>query len=352
MQHILIIEDNKDVRENTAEILELAGYKVTTATDGKKGVEQVNKQRPDLIICDIMMPVLDGYGVLHMLGRNEDTASIPFIFLTAKTERAEVRKGMEMGADDYITKPFDKIELLNAIESRLKKAAALRKEYEKNIDGLTAFIGDTAGKNVLQKFLDERKVKIYKKKESIYREGDLARGIYYINKGKIKISQSHTYGKELILELLKDGDFFGYTSVLEDKNYSENAETMEETEITYVPKGDFFDLVYNNREIAKKFINILTKNVNEKQDRLLRIAYSSVRKRVADALLLLQQRFKEDNHQPFAMAITREDLANIVGTATESLIRTLSDFKEEKLIEIKEGKIILKDEKKLAAMKN
>src|SRR3954471_17516952 len=130
MIHILLIEDNKEVRENTAEILELAGYNVSTAADGKKGVEEVNKRKPDLIICDIMMPVLDGYGVLHLLGKNEDTANIPFIFLTAKTERLEIRKGMEMGADDYITKPFDKIELLNAIESRLKKAESIKKEYQ------------------------------------------------------------------------------------------------------------------------------------------------------------------------------------------------------------------------------
>src|SRR6478672_6079491 len=137
MHHVLIIEDNEDVRENTAEILELAGYKVNTAADGKKGLEQVNQAKPDLIICDIMMPVMDGYEVLHLLSKNEATANIPFIFLTAKAERHELRKGMEMGADDYITKPFDKIELLNAIESRLKKAEAIRKEYQKDLEGLT-----------------------------------------------------------------------------------------------------------------------------------------------------------------------------------------------------------------------
>lgn len=148
MEHILLIEDNKDVRENTAEILELAGYKVSMAADGKKGVEQVNKEKPDLIICDIMMPVLDGYEVLHLISKNEVTANIPFIFLTAKAERSDLRKGMEMGADDYITKPFDKIELLNAVESRLKKIDSLKNEYKKDIEGITAFIGNVAGKDV------------------------------------------------------------------------------------------------------------------------------------------------------------------------------------------------------------
>src|SRR6185369_16481386 len=102
MKKILLIEDNKDMRENTREILELANYQVHAAKNGKEGVEAAQKEKPDLIICDIMMPVLDGYGVLHMLAKKDETAGIPFIFLTAKAERSELRKGMEMGADDYV----------------------------------------------------------------------------------------------------------------------------------------------------------------------------------------------------------------------------------------------------------
>ncbi len=125
MTKILLVEDNAEIRENTGEILELANYEVTTATNGKEGYEKALLVTPDLIICDIMMPVLDGYGLLHLIGKNEHLKSVPFIFLTAKTERGDFRKGMEMGADDYITKPFDDIELLNAIEIRLKKIEIL-----------------------------------------------------------------------------------------------------------------------------------------------------------------------------------------------------------------------------------
>jgi len=353
MQRILLIEDNREVRENTAEILELAGYKVTTAADGKKGIEEVGKSKPDLIICDIMMPVLDGYGVLHMLSRQAETANIPFIFLTAKTERSDVRKGMEMGADDYITKPFDKIELLNAVESRLKKSESIKKEYVKDIEGLTAFIGDIAGKDAVRKFTDDKKIKAYKKKENIYREGDYPHGMYYVNRGKVKIFKIHDYGKELITALLKDGDFFGYTSLLEEKDYIENAQVMEDAEITFIPREEFFNLVYNNQAVSKKFLHMITNNVIEQQDRLVALAYSSVRKRVAEALLLLQKKYQEaGGKEPFSMSVSREDLANMVGTATESLIRTLSDFKEEKLVDIKEGKIFILSDKKLAALKN
>jgi CheY-like chemotaxis protein len=129
MKSILVIDDNKDIRENTAEILEMAGYKTFTAENGKKGVETALQEKPDLIVCDIMMPELDGYGVLHLLRKNPEMEHIPFVFLTAKTERSDFRKGMEMGADDYITKPFEDIELLNAIEIRLKKSAVLDSKY-------------------------------------------------------------------------------------------------------------------------------------------------------------------------------------------------------------------------------
>lgn len=124
MKTILVIDDNTDIRENTAEILTLAGYQTFTAENGKRGVEVAAREKPDLIVCDIMMPELDGYGVLHLLKNRPETEQIPFIFLTAKTERGDFRKGMEMGADDYITKPFDDIELLKAIEIRLKRWAS------------------------------------------------------------------------------------------------------------------------------------------------------------------------------------------------------------------------------------
>src|SRR4051812_824843 len=171
MKSILIIEDNKDIRENTSEILDLAGYKTFTAENGKLGVELVQKEKPDLIICDIMMPVLDGYGVLHLLSKQEETASIPFIFLTAKAERSDLRKGMEMGADDYITKPFDDIELLNAIEKRLQKSELMKKEFSKNQEGLSEFITNARGVEDLKKLSQQHETRTYKKKDEVYAEG-------------------------------------------------------------------------------------------------------------------------------------------------------------------------------------
>ena len=125
MKTILLIEDDALVRENTAELLELANYKVLTAANGKIGVSLAKTHLPDIIICDIMMPELNGYGVLQILSKEKITQQIPFIFLSAKTEHKDIRKGMNMGADDYIIKPFDESELFSAIESRLAKVAIL-----------------------------------------------------------------------------------------------------------------------------------------------------------------------------------------------------------------------------------
>jgi CRP-like cAMP-binding protein/CheY-like chemotaxis protein len=351
MKTILLIEDNKDVRENTAEILELANYKVLQAENGKTGVELAQKNLPDLIICDIMMPVLDGYGVIHLLNKSQETASIPFIFLTAKSERIDFRKGMEMGADDYISKPFDDIELLNAVESRLKKNEMLKAEFSKDVNGLNKFFNDARKTDELKKLSEERRIKQFKKKETIFNEGNSPNFLYFLVKGKVKTFKAHEYGKELITDLYKEGDFFGYTSLLEEKPYTETAEALEDSEICLIPKDDFHSLMYGSMNVMKTFIKMLSDNIADKEKQLINLAYSSVRKRVADALLLLQSRYDTSKDKSFSISISREDLANIVGTATESLIRTLSDFKEEKLVEIKGSNITIVNTEKLKKLR-
>jgi len=349
---ILLIEDNINIRENTAEILLLAGYQVLTAADGKEGVNMAQKENPDMIVCDIMMPVLDGFGVLHLLGKDEKTAGIPFIFLTARSERRDQRKGMEMGADDYLTKPFDDIELLNAIESRLKKTSILKKEFSKNLEGFSDFLSVVKDITDVKKLALEKEGNTFRKKDEIYREGNYPRGIFFLNKGKVKIERSAENGKELITALYKEGDFFGYHALLEEGRYTDSATAMEDAEVYLMPKEDFFSLLYRNAEVAKKFIRIISNNLIEKEEQLVKLAYNSVRKKVADALLQLQNTYKQDTDSIFAIHVSREDLAQLAGTATESTIRTLSDFKEEGLIDIKGGKITILALDKLSKLRN
>jgi CRP/FNR family transcriptional regulator, polysaccharide utilization system transcription regulator len=352
MKTILLIEDNPEVRENTAEILELANYKVHTAENGKFGVEIAQRIKPDLIICDVMMPVLDGHGVLFMLSKNPETAGIPFIFLTAKAERADFRKGMEMGADDYITKPFSEAELLNAVEVRLKKSDWLKAEFSKGIDGLNEFLSEVKGIEELGKISDNRKVRAYKKKELIFSEGSYPQGLCFINKGKVKTFKTHPDGKEFITGLFKEGEFFGYMALIEEDRYSESAMALDDSEVCIIPREDFYDLIYKNREVAARFIKMLSNNLKEKEEQMMNLAYNSVRKRVAQALLTLRKRYQQEGKMDnFSMAISREDLANMVGTATESLIRTLADFKEEQLVEVKGSNITITNPEKLEKLR-
>ncbi len=351
MKKVLLIEDNADIRENMAEILELASYEVHTAPDGKQGVALAIAKKPDIIICDIMMPVLDGYGVIHMLQKNPDTQNIPFIFLTAKAERTEIRKGMELGADDYITKPFNGTELLNAIESRLRKAELTRLNITPDLQGLNTIISTAGGKDILKDLAERGNLNQYRKKQTVYTEGHHALRLFYIESGKIKTYKTNDDGKELVTGLYNQGDFFGYVALLEGTAYKETAEAMEDCEIAAVPKEDFLHLINSNRDVMQKFVELLAKNVAEKEKQLLGIAYNSLRKKVADALMMLYTKYKGSNEN-YMIDLSRENLATIAGTAKESLIRTLSDFKDERLIDIKAGDILILDEKKLKNMVN
>lgn len=129
MKKILVIEDEKPVLTNIIEILESGGFSAIGAENGEIGVQLATQEIPDLIICDIMMPVLDGYGVLTKLRSQPLTEIIPFIFLTAKADKSDLRQGMNLGADDYIAKPFRRRELLEAVNTRLEKQAAVMQKY-------------------------------------------------------------------------------------------------------------------------------------------------------------------------------------------------------------------------------
>ncbi|MEQ8927556.1 MAG: response regulator [Fulvivirga sp.] len=345
MKKILIIEDNNEIRENIGEILELADYQTVLAENGKVGVDLAIKEKPDLIICDIMMPELDGYGVLHILSKKEATASIPFIFLTAKAEKADLRKGMGLGADDYLTKPFDDTELLDSIESRLRKVDALRKDYGNSPEGVNRFIKDVKKHHNLESLTASYEPRLFKKKNEIFRNGDYPNHLYLVVSGKVKTLKSNEDGKELITGIYASGDFFGYEAMLEEIKHEDSAETIEDSSIIQIPKTEFFDLLYTNRDVAQRFIQMLSKNVVDREQQLIDLAYNSVRQRTAGALLKIFEKFGSDSNEP--IKVSRDDLSNMVGTATESVIRVLSDLKDEKIIEIQSGKILIKELDKL-----
>ncbi|MCO5725173.1 response regulator [Robiginitalea marina] len=349
MKKILIIEDNQDVRENTADLLELAHYQVVTSPDGASGIEKARNLAPDLIICDIMMPGIDGYQVLETLQREERTAKIPFIFLSAKADRTDVRKGMNLGADDYLTKPFEEHELLEAVSTRLKKHEFFQREFSRDLRGINEFLQEASAYLNREAIEKTYYSKNYKPREILFMEGNAAHHLFFLKSGLVKTYKSTEGGKELVTGICQEGEFVGQLSMLNPNNtYLETATIIEPSEIYSIPKADFVHLLEENREVSQKFIELISSDLIDAQQQLVNLAYSPVRQRLARALLKLQRAGLIQNETKEGIDIAREDLAGMVGTATETAIRTLSELKEEGVIGMgKSRRILILDRKRL-----
>ena len=330
MKTILLIEDDEIIRENTAELLELAGFTVLTAENGQLGVAQALATKPDLVVCDIMMPELDGYGVLQIFNQNAQLAGVPFIFLTAKTERSDLRRGMELGADDYLTKPFDRAELLSAITGRLNRFEHLKPDYDATAQGLGGFLDAAQAVGGLESLTLDRKVHTVRKKQDVYREGDEPTRVYFVRAGRVKTVKATEGDKELITGLYGPGEFFGYLALLDQTPHADSAVAVEDSELVFIPKADFTQLLERNPEVSQQFMRLLAGRVSERETLLLTMAYSSIRRRVADTLLQLHEQAGPGG----SIQVSRDDVAAMVGTASESLIRTLSEFKQDGLVEL------------------
>jgi len=341
---IVVVEDNANVRENLAEILELDGYEVATAENGKIGVKVIEETMPDLILCDIMMPELDGYGVLHIINKKPHLSNIPFLFLTAKAEKTDFRKGMNLGADDYLTKPFQADELLNIIETRIKLREIVSKQYPQNLEGLSNFFSDAKAQIALEGLATDREIKTFQKKEYIFRAGKRPFHLFYVLYGSVKLVEENIDGKELITQIVKPNQFMGYTALIQEEAYHKNAVALEDCEICIIPKDDFLNLIYKDANVSQKFIKMLSNELKEKEHKLMNMAYNSVRKRVADSLVELATKKNEaETKQDLKVTVLREDLAAMVGTAKESAIRALCDIKETGFIKIEPGYIDILD---------
>ena len=338
MKTILLIEDDTVLRENTVELLELSNYNVISASNGKTGVDKAKQMLPDIIVCDIMMPELDGYGVLQALSKNSDTKYIPFIFLSAKIERKDIRKGMNLGADDYITKPFSEDDLTSAIESRLAKAAILKDERDRIQNNTEGNVFEIKNLNDFKNYInDNGEIFKYNKDDIIYKEGDHSNYIYLIVKGVVKCYKLDELGKELTTSLYKEDDLFGYLSFTENIPYQETATAIKDLEMVGVLKNDLKKILDTNHKIALELIQLLTNNLTGLKDQLLQMAYSSVNKKTATTILKFAEKLNRKPDDP--IKISRSDLASVAGIATETLIRTMSDFKRQGLIAI-EGRNI------------
>ena len=346
MPAILLIEDHQIIRENTAQLLLLAGYAVQTAENGELGVQLALVTRPDLVICDIMMPVLDGYGVLQIFNQHPQLTGVPFIFLTAKTDLADRRRGMALGADDYLSKPFEKADLLSAVSGRLSRFQHLQPppspggELHKLLDEAQQ-AGDLASLTL------DRKPHLIRKKQDIYLEGDESTRLYFVQSGRVKTVKTTDGGKELIVGLYGPGEFFGYLPLLQHTPHRDSAIAVDEAELLYIPKDDFTALLLRNSEVGQQLVRLLAGQVSGQAELLLALAYNSIRRRVADTLVQLHEQQAGTEAADAGIQLTRDDMAALVGTAPESLSRTLSEFKHDGLIALTPNTIRVLEPEKL-----
>ena len=208
------------------------------------------------------------------------------------------------------------------------------------------------GLSELKKIIAERKIKQVKKKQIIYYEGDNILGVYLILTGRVKTIKLSEDGRELVTGMYGPDEYLGIHAMLSDDQYNETAEAIEDTSICLLPKDVVNHLLDNYTDIGQKFIKIVSSNLLDKEEQLLQLAYHSVRKRMAEVLLrLAKQQNALDSTDP-SIRISREDLASMAGMATETVSRTLGDFKDEGIIEKKGSVIQLIDFQKLTKMKN
>lgn len=341
MKKILVIEDNHDVRENLEEILELSGYEVSGAKDGKDGVEMAKLIRPDLILCDIMLPVLDGFGILKILSRDPELSKVPFIFLTAKSELTDIRKGMNLGADDYITKPFQKDELLSVVEMRLQKVerSPVLPPSESRLKNLQR--SEQELKKVFQK-AEERRLppNFY-----LYSANERPRSVYLLHEGLIKESQVSDFGKETIFRLYSTGQYPGLWEAYHGCNYSSESRTLTDVVVKVLSLNEFEERMTKDATPGLAIREIIHRQNLLLEKKLVALAIHSVRKRVGIMLEEIMDHGLGTEDHP--LELSRADLGALCGTAKETVTRTLSDLKDEGLIEIHSGKVIIVNERGL-----
>lgn len=200
----------------------------------------------------------------------------------------------------------------------------------------------------LEKTNESKTCQSYKKGQVIFHEGSQPYGFFCIYSGKVKILKKNSEGKEQIIRLAKPGDPIGYRSVLTDTKYSASAMAMEDSMVCFIPKEHFHNLITNNEKVAAEIIHRLSLALGDAEERMARMALRTVKERLAESLLLLHRIYSTGREKNFEISISREDLASIVGTAKETAIRFLSEFKSEKILTTQGSKIILLDINKLA----
>ncbi len=205
----------------------------------------------------------------------------------------------------------------------------------------------------LEKLSEHKGCAFYKRGQIIFREDAYPHGLFCVNKGKVKISKTGTEGKEQIVRFAKEGDILGYRSLLGGEAYTASAFAIEDTDICYIPKEVFFQILENNTRFSMNVMKQLTEDLKAAENKLINIAQKPVRQRLAEALLFLKEMYGlEEDRKTLNVMLKREEIANMIGTSIESAIRLLSDFNKDKLVKLNGKKIVLLNYKELIRIAN
>lgn len=351
MKKLLLICDDSELRKDLTEILQMASYEVSVKENGKDGLAQVLSDKPDLIICSVVMKGPDCYRMLKSVNQVHELSVIPFIFLGNCNVPQDVRNAMNAGADDFLEYPVNSSDLLRAIEVRLAKSENIKLEYLRT-DNANVLFNNTCKLKMVDLIHQGRVKRTYRKKQTIYETGDRQNYIYYITSGVVKNAKTNEDGKELIIDIHREGDFIGCHSLLDHGVSTENAIAITNVEVMLIPNEECLNVIRNDSVLSNEFIRLLNNELAEREDTLLRMAYDSARKRVASGLLFVYDKLNKTPDEQLGLEVGRRDLAGLTGISKETVIRTLSDFKDEGLIDICDQKIIIQKADKLRALPN
>lgn len=333
MPKILLIEDNPEIRESMAEILELSGYEIFKAHNGKIGVTKARETKPDLIICDVMMPELDGFGVISLLSKDPETQQIPFIFLTSKMDPKDIRKGMNLGADDYLTKPFELSELLNAIDLRLEKAHKRAPQIvEPNIN---LSIGSSQkGKYQFEEWVKSYDELHFASKQVFFEAGSSPSSFYWLTEGIVQLQSEPSPGRVFMRDLQQSPIFLGLSALLAAKPQTESAISMTKGKMRLIPIADFESFLQTKPLVMQYIIHYIASETLAQQALQAEYSFASVRKRVALSLCRIHDIFGDQE-----VDFPREVLASFSAVSRGGLMRVLAQFREDDLLETENTKL-------------
>lgn len=335
MKRILIIENDIDLLSGYTEILNHNGFEVIAALYGDVGINEAITKTPDLILSNTSVPHIDGFGVLSVLSKNSATAHIPFIFVNPTAKLANLRKGMELGADDFVMHPFKNNELIKAVEMRFNKAKLRLHHSEKFTDLRENLYPVENGIEHLDGILLQSNLRKLKKKQTLYCEGDYCQGIYFLKEGCIKTFKINSDGRQLITNIYNSNSFIGLGYLMIDGPLHENAEAIEYSTVYFIAKKTILDILKKDIRLNHYIIKLLSNDLAHKKSRLVELAYESVSKRLTKLIIRLNKESLSLNK----VEVSRDELAGLAGIASETVSRMLGNFRQLGLIE-REGNLI------------